>query len=325
MTQACATLEESLIPEPLLGSLERWVARGSGARLCSVSFSRHSNDLAEMRFDDGRTLVVKRGRFDWAAARFENSRAASSLVREHARLAAPEPVDVPRACDEQPLQAYWRIDLPTLSELWPELGEAERTTALESWGAMLRRLHQIRLPAWGSVRAGDAHGSLADHLAGDVLERLLPAVYGEWPEAAWHVERLAAVVPGLTAAVGDRSPVLVHGDIHMGNILCHPDPAGPICVGLLDLETAQGGVVESDLAIAEVLHGPLFEQHLEHRGWREVVEAGYGDGTDPHLTAFFRAYHLANLGFFSALVGDREHAEDVLRELGAQVRALAGD
>lgn len=325
MPETCVAFEESLIPEPLLGSLERWVARRSGARLSGVSFSRHSNDLAEMRFDDGRTLMVKRGRYDWAAARFENSRAASNLVREHARLAAPEPVDVPSAGDEQPLQAYWRVDLPTLSELWPDLDDEQRTIALRSWGAMLRRLHQVRLPAWGSVRAGDTHESLADHLSADLSDRLLPAVYGEWPDAAWYVEQLASAVPGLSAAIGDRSPVLVHGDIHMGNILCHPDPAEPVCVGLLDLETAQGGVVESDLAIAEVLHGPLFEQHLDHPGWREVVETGYGAGTNPHLAAFFRAYHLANLGFFSALVGDDEHAALVLTELSEQVRALAGD
>lgn len=313
---------EPSLPGELIDTLTDWVARHEdGARMLDVSFAQHSNDVAEIRFDHGRTLMVKRGRYDWVAGRFANARAASDVLREEAGLEAPEPLDIPPEIDERPLEVYWRIDVPTLAQLWPSLDESERAHALRTWGAMLRRVHAIRLSGWGPLSGGQRHPSLRRYLEADVHHRLMPAVYGEWPEAGGAVEALARAIPRVVGRAAGRWPVLVHGDVHMGNILCDPEGDAPSCVGLLDLEAATTGLPESDVAIAEVLHGPFFNQALP-AGWDRPVLEGYGQPLNPYVLRFFRAFHLANLGFFSALVGDAEHAVEVGRALTAEVERL---
>jgi aminoglycoside phosphotransferase (APT) family kinase protein len=313
---------DRLLPDPLVASLQGWVeSEADGAEVTDVSFAQHSNDVAELRLDDGRRLMVKRGRFDWVARRFENSRAASRLIRGEAGLAAPEPLELPAEMDDRPLEVYWRIELPTLSQAWPGLGPAARERALASWGEMLSRMHGVPLLRWGAIGGGHADSTFLGYMAADLHERLLPALWGEWPEASRPVEELAGALPALASRLRDRTPVMVHGDVHMGNILYDPRRGSGECVGILDLESTAGGIPESDLAIAEVLHGPMFEQPLSG-GWFQAVLESYGSRPDPFAMSFFRTYHLANLGFFSALVGDAEHASGVLRLLEAELERL---
>lgn len=319
--QSWSTVEPTL-PEPLIDSLQAWVAaRSGGAEMTGFSCAQHSNDVAELTFNHGRSLMVKRGRYDWVAERFANSRAAAGVLREEAGLEAPKPLDLPADIDDRPLEVYWRIERPTLAQVWGTLGEAGRTSALRSWGVMLRRTHSVGLDGWGPLSGGARYPTLEAYLDADVHGRLVPAVYGEWPEAGGAVEALGRAVARVSASVAGRAPVLAHGDVHMGNILCVLEGDAARCVGLLDLEDVTSGVAESDLAIAEVLHGPHFNQPLE-AGWERPVLDGYGTRPDPYALRFFRGLHLANLGFFSALVGDVEHAADVLTALDREVSRL---
>lgn len=312
---------EPSLPEPLIDSLQEWVASRDGAEMTGVSYAQHSNDVAELMFDDGRSLMVKRGRYNWVSGRFANSRAAAGVLRDEVGLKAPDPLDLPAGIDDAPLEVYWRIELPTLAQIWPSLNGKERSRALRSWGVMLRRVHSTDLEGWGPLSGAGRQATLEAFLRVDVDGRLMPAVYGQWPDAGAAVEALARAGPRLAASAEGRTPVLVHGDVHMGNILCEPAGDGPRCVGLLDLEAATTGLAESDIAIAEVLHGPLFNQPLA-RGWEQHVLEGYGERPDPYAVRFFRGFHLANLGFFSALVGDVEHAAEVLTALEREVAEL---
>lgn len=311
-----------MLPDPLLESIAERACRTRDAEVCSVSVAEHSNDVAEIRFDDGRALMVKRGRFHWAAARFANSRAASKLLRQRAAIAVPEPLDFAEGLDERPLEIYWRIDLPTLSEGWGELSPRGRDRALRSWGRLVRRVHRIPMPGWGTLSGGTRFPSLKRYLLADLGERLLPAVRSEWPSGEESVQTLLEATPEIAPRAEERGPVLVHNDLHMQNVLCEPDADGVRCVGLLDLEAAIAGAPESDIAIASVLHGPHFEQWL--RGdWLDRLLEGYDEPLDPVLLRFFRAYHLANLGFFSGLVGDVEHGEKVAEATAREVDLLA--
>ena len=84
---------------------------------------------------------------------------------------------------------------------------------------------------------------------------------------------------------------------------------------------AAGGPRELDLAHALVLHGPLFAQQL-HDGWFEELRLGYQHPLDPFALRWFAVYHLLNLGFFSALVGDREHAAAVAEAAAGRAAGL---
>ncbi|MBW3571594.1 MAG: aminoglycoside phosphotransferase family protein [Gemmatimonadetes bacterium] len=310
------------IPDRLVRALLPVAAPGIERRQVRIRhLDAHSNDVAEVRVPDGRVLMVKRGRYPWSAARLTASRTAAGLLRG-AYVRVPQPIPLPDGVDQEPVEAYWRIEHPTLQELWPTLSPARRRHALRSLGRLLRRVHRVEAGRHGPLGGGEAPASLEAHLAADLGWRLLPAVYGEWPQAAWEVERLVALIPRLAERLGDAPPVLLHGDVHLGNVLCDTGYGGARCVGLLDLESAGGGPAEADLAIAQLHHGPLFASPLPD-GWFRALLRGYGREPDPFALGFYRAVHLANMGFHSALVGHAEHAESVAAALEWEVDALA--
>jgi aminoglycoside phosphotransferase (APT) family kinase protein len=323
MTATDSNSETRALSPALIASLVQSVV--SGSRWSGESGVRyrdqHSNDVAEVAFDDGRTLMVKRGRYSWTAARFRGSRIAAELVNSHTRLVVPDPLPIPDALGDELLEAYWRVELPTLQEVWPALGGDRRTEVLRSWGELLRRLHQVELSGHGPIY--DAHeGSctLSSFLRNDLGGRLLPAVRGCWAEGTEIVESLLAIAPAIAARIPNSQATLIHNDVHMGNVLCGPDGGVAVrCVGLIDLEAAHGGPPEADLAIMVVLHGAHFEQPLNGDWFAHVVE-GYAREPDPEMMSFYRTYHLVNLGFYSALVGHAEHAAQVA---GAAYEELA--
>jgi aminoglycoside phosphotransferase (APT) family kinase protein len=289
-----------------------------------VFHPQHSNDVAEMRFSDGQTLMVKRGRFAWAEPRFRASRMAARLLQEAAGVVAPAPLDLAPDIDTQPLEVYWRVELPTLQELWPTRSFRERESLLRSWGELVARVHGVRLQGHGPLADADGGISLETFLGADLGYRLFPAMSAEWPDGIPVLEELRSLVPVVTARAEGKGSTLLHNDLHMGNVLCDSVGGRFRCVGLIDLETAFAGPPEADLAMIEVHHGPLFSQPLAGR-WFERVMDGYGGVLDAATRGFYRAYHMLNMGFYSALIGHREHAATVCASARRETAALLAD
>jgi aminoglycoside phosphotransferase (APT) family kinase protein len=307
----------------LLRSLVGSVAEGTWPPREIVHRDQHSNDFAEVRLTNGRSLVVKRARFEWAGSRFATSRIAAGLIRAGTDVAAPAPLPLPRDLDEQPIEVYWRIDLPTLQELWPALGRAGRREALRSWGELTARIHAVRLDGFGPLSdPSTPERSLSRYLREELEDRLLPAVSWEWSNAEPIVEGLIAEIPEIEQRVGGASR-LVHNDLHMGNILCQDDEELPRCTGVVDLEAAIAAPPEADIAIMQVHHGPLFAQRLNGK-WFTRVREGYSEPLDPFAIDFFRTYHLINMGFYSAIVGHKGHASRVARMAAGELEKLGG-
>jgi aminoglycoside phosphotransferase (APT) family kinase protein len=276
----------------------------------------HSNDFAEIRAPDGRSLIVKRARYEWAGPRFATSRIASALIRARTDCEAPAPLPMPLDAAGRPLEVYWKLDLPTLEEIWPGLDVDQRDEALRSWGGLTARLHGVRLEGFGPLSDPRTRGrSLARYLHEELRDRLLPAMSGVWVEAQTIVERLIELVPQVEARAGGVSR-LVHNDLHMGNVLCAQVGRGVSCVGLIDLETSVAAPPEADLAAIGVHHGTVLSQRIEGE-WMARVHAGYGKPLDDLVLKFFRCLHLVNMGFYSAMIGHDWHA--------AQVRQAAAD
>lgn len=298
--------------------LEAASDRLGGARPREVVFpdGTNSNHVAEVRFGLGRTLMLKRARHypETAMERFENARRASAFLRERAGVTAPEHLSLPLRDGDVPVESYWRIPLPVLREVWPALAGPAREAALRSWGGLLARIHAV--PAEGSVPL------LADgNVRADLEGRLLPAIRGVWPAAAGATERLARAAPAAQARGARRPAVLVHGDMHMGNVLCTEDGEEARCVGLLDLEEAFAAPAEADWAIMELMHGPLFGVPLPP-GWLAFAREGYDRELDPVLLSFFRAYRLLNLGVNAATIGLAAHAAQVAAAVVREVEKL---
>jgi aminoglycoside phosphotransferase (APT) family kinase protein len=312
----------SQMPSSLLEAVLQSISTEPGAPPADIIHrDQHSNDFAEMRFRNGRSLIVKRGRYEWAESRFQTSRIASGLIRERTEVAVPAPLPVPADLDEKPLEAYWRIDRPTLQEIWGSLTARQRRGALISWGKMISRLHEVRLEGFGPLSdPATANRSLGGYLRQELEDRLLPAVTGEWPAGLPALQRLVRLVDEIGGVAGDRSR-LVHNDMHMGNVLCEHRDGEVRCVGMIDLETAVAAPPEADLAIMQIHHGALFDQPIEGEWFADVMQ-GYSGALNERSVAFFRAYHLINLGFYSALIGHDWHADQVAADVMRETAAL---
>jgi aminoglycoside phosphotransferase (APT) family kinase protein len=291
----------------------RWPdARPVGVEPCE----QRTNPRLEVRYQDGRTLVVKRGEAEWVRQRFAASRAACGLLRRRTGIVAPEPIPVPDCGRRPPLEVYWKVELVTLADVWPRLDASARQRALRDWGRLLRRIHRVRPRGHGALpHAERAPGSLEQHLATDLGERLLPGVHHTWPQGVDVLHALVDAIPALAARAGQ--PVLLHGDPHQGNVLCRLDGRKIRCAGVIDLEAAWSGSPEADVAVAELIHGPLF--HPLPDGWTAEFRRGYGEALDGVAIAFYRAVHLANLGYHAALTGLHAHAADLLQAARAAV------
>jgi aminoglycoside phosphotransferase (APT) family kinase protein len=319
MAQKLEWMVQGLLPEAVIAPVITAIsAEAPGRWPVSIStFAQDSNDRAEVRFDDGRALVVKRARYDWARERFAVSRAAAGLLRD-AGIPAPRPLAVAVPGDGLPVEVYWKVELPTLAEVWTGASRSGREVLLREWGRLARRIHRVRLPRHGPLLRPHP-GGLGGHLGDDLEKRLLPAVACTWPEAGPLVEALAGAAERIAGRVAGEPAVLVHNDLHSGNVLCSADGAG--CVGVLDLEAAFAGPPEADIAHAGVLHGPLFGKPLP-AGWQDELLRGYGRALDPVVLAYFRAFHLANLGYHAALCGYAEHAAGIRAAMEGEVRAF---
>jgi hypothetical protein len=309
----------SEIPAELVSAL----LRGAEGRAPSFALENHgqfSNDLAVARLDDGRRLMVKRGRYEWSAGRFHTARRAGRLLRD-AGVTAPSSLDLPSGLEAHALDAYWRIELPTLAELWPVLDANERRTAMRSLGELVRRVHSAPVRGHGGLGGGGAV-SISQALAGDLGGRLMPAVQAVWPDGVPLVDVLLGTIPEVVRRAPDDG-VLLHGDLHIGNVLCERGAGTVRCVGLLDLECAHAGPRESDLARLAVLHTDLFHMGIEGPWLHQVLE-GYADPLDPELVAYYSVYHLVQLGFHSAWVGHDVHAASVADAARAAVAAAPG-
>lgn len=306
------------IVDRVLADLGEGVA---GRQVVSATWREHSNDVGRIELDDGRVLMVKVGRFDWTAPRFRAERLAARRLCTQG-IVVPRHLDVSEEVDGWPVLCYWRIALSTLATVWGTESDPDYGGALREWGRLLRRVHAVPAEACGPLSSDDScRDAIGDYLAGDLADRLGPAVGHRWREGLVPLNTALELLPELRRRLDDAPTVLLHGDPHAGNVMVRSEGDGVKCDGLIDLETAAGGPRELDLAHALVLHGPLFTQELPE-GWFEHLVEGYGISLDPFALRWFAVYHLLNLGFFSALVGDHEHARLVAAEAARRAADL---
>ncbi len=239
----------------------------------------------EQPLGDGRVALLPEAGDD-AEERWRVALAASALLRRE-RIVTPVPPT--QDWDEGEGRVLLRPRLPTLRALWPSLTERGRRRVLRSAGALIRRMHQIRLAGFGPLDPRVPEGRPLQWLLADELGvRGFPAMAASCPEALGVVEGLLETIPEV-AARSRTPPRLTHNGLSAGNLLCLPGAhtvvgvAGPGCPG--------GWPIESDLAHIQVADGIL--AGLGSTGvWFDELLEGYGEPLDEVLLAFFRALHL---------------------------------
>lgn len=299
--------------DQLLQQIHRVIGEGESTHIESItSLSGYSNNMVRLNLSDGRALMVKCAQYDWAGPRFQSSRRASELLQQETSVITPEHVPIDGRVENKPVLAYWYIPLTPLEDVWADLTFKKKVRGIRSLGKLLREVHRVKVDRLGSLSQKEpSFDSINSYMESDLLERLKPAVWAKWYDAVPVLDQLAQMASGLPQ---EDDTVLVHNDMHLGNVLCEQNGDELKCVGLLDLEAAEGGNRVSDIASTTIMYNPLF--FGKETEWLEdfdhYLQEGYGEQVDPFLLHFFQTYHLLNLGFFSILNDDRLHARQTL-------------
>ena len=136
-----------------------------------------------------------------------------------------------------------------MREVWPAVEEGERIGIVSQLGAAMRELHAQGPPAdepalardWAAFAARQAEESVARQRA-----------LGANPE--WLASLPAFLASRLPLLPEEFAPVLLHGDIHPGNVLVARDRAGRWrAVGLFDFGDSFGGPAEYEFVAPGVL------------------------------------------------------------------------
>lgn len=284
-----------------------------------------SNNIVRLTFDDGRKMIIKQSQYGWARPRFKSARNASRLIRRQSSVTAPKHLAVPEEVVDYPTIAYWYLPYPTLKKLWPELSVTQKQQASKSLGRLLSEIHQIKIPNYGLLNEKNSYQSASAFMYSDLHDRLKPSIAAYWPDVLPMVDRLIQIAQNLPD--NEDNAALVHNDMHLGNIICKVQNDEIKCIGLLDMEEATGGIWESDLASAMTLHHPLFfSSKLKGNGFKDFgqcISEGYGKKPDQKLLRFFRIYHLINLGYFSAMNEEYQHAQHIGKKARELLSAVA--
>ncbi|TPQ19053.1 phosphotransferase family protein [Streptomyces sporangiiformans] len=188
------------------------------------------------------------------------------------RALAGSPVPVPGVVAVDATQPAWfAMDFAVGEAVEPVLDEADvpvataRARMLEI-ATVLRRLHatDIHTPGFDAPEPLDATGEL------ERWSRTLHAVPAELrPGGEELLARLAHDVPA------GRSPVLLHGDFRLGNVLC----AGERAVAVVDWEIWSVGDPRIDLG--------WFLLFTDHRNFPQVGHAVHGLPSEAELLAVY--------------------------------------
>jgi Ser/Thr protein kinase RdoA (MazF antagonist) len=254
----------------------REIGRPDAVSLCSLSGG--SSPAWRVDLADGEQLVLK---CYVDEQRWRNGKEAFA-----SRLLAGLPIPITRylvmdgSRQRLPLRFSLANYLPgaTLHSL---LGHPDIKSAFRQTGALLRQLHSVRLPAYGSfgskglVRPVMTNAEFVRGIIGDALER-----FEHYGGEASLTQRLRTIIEARFDAVVPHScgAVFAHDDIHPNNVLAIETSDGHLRLsGLIDFGNAQAADAVWDLAKA------LFCSIHEAPDSRQPMLEGYGpiDHPDP--------------------------------------------
>jgi len=191
-------------------------------------------------------------------------------------------IDADQARTDVEVEAMTMAPVPTPEILWRKppvlavaalpgraLGRLEEPSAASpaAWaavGAVLRTLHDARLPPWPGKSTDELAARLDRECDWLVANEVLPA------DVVTRNRRLAET------ALRPWTPVFTHGDLHISHVFV----AGNEVTGILDWSEAAPGDALFDLAVLTLAH----EQNLDD------VLAGYGADVDRDLIRAWQSW-----------------------------------
>jgi len=188
--------------------------------------------------------------------------------------------------------------------------------AFRAAGALLRRLHDIPMPAYGYILDHGIERPRADNLANmtGAFERAFKWFSDQGGDADLARRLEAAVAARIDILAACDGPKFLHDDFQPGNVLVERDGDALRLTGLVDFGNAQAGDPLMDLAksILSCAH--------EHPPGVAPLREGYGpiDHPDPERAIWlYLAYHRTTL--WAYLKGFGAAPDELLRDLAEMV------
>lgn len=237
-----------------------------------------SNRVFRIDLADGSAVVLKT--YDDLRAKFPAREAHAARLLEGLNLPVTRYLALDETCARLPFRYAITNYLPgeTAGSLRGDPGIAD---VYRQMGELLRKLHGVKLPAFGHF---DDRGTIEPPVANqaDYMRSVADHAFAQFRRyggAATLAERLAAIVAARRDVfVQSRGPVFAHDDMHPRNVLVVRDSEGRLQLsGLIDFGNARAADAVFDLAKT------LFICQHEAPGSTSHILAGYGpiDHPDP--------------------------------------------
>jgi aminoglycoside phosphotransferase (APT) family kinase protein len=184
------------------------------------------------------------------------------------------------------------------------VGRAALADLYRQMGALLRRVHQVPMEAYGYVVADGLHEPRATNA--DYMNFAFDEAFRRFRDRGGDpglVRRLEAATVEREILAVSPGPVLCHDDFHQANLLCEPDARGGhrLC-GLLDFGNARSADALFDLAKT------LFVCAHQDPQSESPLREGYGplDHPDPGRALWlYRLFHRVTMwAYLTGLGGD---------------------
>lgn len=249
---------------------------------------------------------------------FNREKAALEFARGRIGLPVPE-VAHAGELDGWPYLVMTQLAGRPATAVWPAIEETNRRAIVSELGTALSRLHRAPAPVSMPGPGGNWDGFVERQAAASVERQRACGASPEW------LERLPAyVAERLPLARAASAPVLLHGDVHAGNLLLVREGDRWRISGVFDFADALSGQREYDFVAPGVLMMP------GQRDLQRALLSAYGY-EDRQLDATLRAtlmlltvlYECSNLRKYA----QRLHADAVdltLDELERAIWAFAG-
>lgn len=239
-----------------------------------------------------------------------------SLLDRVERLPTPSILraDDSKAVLPQPYVLMTKLEGAPLSHVVPALSLAQLRDVYDQMGALLARVHDITLDAFGYIttRVIDSHASNEAYMRFQFEKKCAEMdAHGGDASLRRSVEQYVSVHGDLLSLA--QTPVLCHDDYHEGNVLVAEDGARWRVTGIIDVENAVAGDPLLDIAKTDyyAIKGDAAK--------REGFLAGYGPLPEKWADRLqiYKLYHALELWVWFASLGNtavvRHITEDVRR------------
>jgi hygromycin-B 7''-O-kinase len=228
--------------------------------------------------DESMPLIVKAYRQNGGGWSLVHEVAAYRLMRRNGITLLPELIAGARAAKspiDRPYLVMTKLEHVSVEQYVETASDDQITDVYRQVGVLLRQIHDIPQVGFGRHLSEDGNTDPSNAL---FWQRVFETQVAEFEDQTGdhRTVELARTYVGARTELFDlcSSPVLLHGDLHEGNVIMDSDDDRPFLTGIIDIESAMAGDPVADFARMDTfsMHGSELK--------RDALFEGYGSTPD---------------------------------------------